>query len=119
LRVLVAGSRTWDDGASIEQVLSSLPRGSTVIHGAARGADQLAGTIAARLGFGVQEYPADWRGKGRAAGIIRNLQMLDTGPDKVIAFWDGKSTGTGHTIDEAQKRGIPVEVIGEHQGEGP
>jgi hypothetical protein len=37
--------------------------------------------------------------------------MLDEKPDLVIAYWNGKSNGTAHTISEARKRGIPVEVI--------
>jgi hypothetical protein len=36
--------------------------------------------------------------------------MLDTDPDVVIAFWDGTSRGTRHTIDSAIRRGIPVEA---------
>jgi hypothetical protein len=37
--------------------------------------------------------------------------MLDQNPGLVIAFWDGKSRGTAHTIGEARRRGIPVEVV--------
>lgn len=116
MRILVAGSRTWQDYTRIVQHLNGYPRESTVIHGAAKGADQLAGTAAKQIGYLVEEYPADWRGKGRGAGFIRNLEMLDSKPDKVIAFWDGQSRGTAHTIEEARKRGIPVEVVLEHPG---
>lgn len=116
MKILVCGSRTWSDYTTMAQWLNGHPRGSTVIHGAARGADQLAGTIARQLGYNVEEYPADWRGKGKAAGFIRNLEMLDQKPDKVIAFWDGASTGTKHMIDEARKRGVSVEVVLEHPG---
>lgn len=82
-----------------------------VIHGDARGADLLAAAAAMRLGFGVRAFPANWKLHGRAAGPIRNLQMLDERPDKVIAFHDGRSRGTQHTIDEARRRGIPVEIV--------
>lgn len=43
--------------------------------------------------------------------MIRNIEMLDQKPDLVLAFWDGASTGTGHTVAEAGKRGIPVEIV--------
>lgn len=43
----------------------------------------------------------------------RNLAMLDEKPDLVIAFQINGSAGTQHTIDQARKRGIPVEV---HRG---
>lgn len=91
-----------------------LPPGTTVMHGGARGPDRLAGAYAESLGFEVEEYRADWKGLGKRAGIIRNLDMLDAGPELVIAFWDGESAGTKHTITEARKRGIPVEEI--HSG---
>ena len=31
--------------------------------------------------------------------------------DKVIAFWNGFSYGTAHTIATATAQGIPVEVV--------
>lgn len=110
MKVLVCGSRTYDRIVVIGARLSQLPRGSEIIHGGARGADQLAAQAAHILGIPEKAYPADWRGKGKRAGIIRNLEMLDQKPDLVLAFWDGESTGTKHTIDEARKRGIPVEI---------
>lgn len=78
-----------------------------ILHGGARGADRLADIIARALGFEVEVYPADWT-LGKYAGILRNLEMLDSKPDLVIAFWDGSSRGTKHTMDAAFKRGIPV-----------
>jgi hypothetical protein len=89
-----------------------------VIHGAAsrkprgveRSADMLADRAARELGFTVEPHPADWKRHGKAAGPIRNLAMLDTKPDLVLAFQRDGSRGTQHTIDEARKRGIPVEV---------
>lgn len=111
MKVLVCGSREWDDVHRIDVRLEQLGRGTTVIHGAARGADRIAGGVATSLGYTVREFPADWRGQGKAAGVIRNLEMLDQKPDLVLAFQRSGSTGTQHTIDEARKRGIPVEVI--------
>jgi hypothetical protein len=54
--------------------------------------------------------PADWKTHGRSAGPKRNLMMLDMKPDLVLAFWDGKSPGTKHLIENARKRGIPVRM---------
>lgn len=111
MKVLVCGSRDWNRPTWIGRRLANLPRGSEIIHGDARGADILAKLYAHALGIPETAFPADWRGKGRAAGIIRNLEMLDQKPDLVIAFQVGGSRGTQHTIDEARRRGIPVEVI--------
>ncbi len=48
---------------------------------------------------------------GRRAGLDRNVRMLDSKPDLALAFWDGQSRGTGHTITEARRRNIPVTVV--------
>jgi hypothetical protein len=115
MKVLVCGSRSW--GADREQTqklygrIASLPLDALILHGAARGADRLAADAAYLHGHSVESFPADWELYGRRAGFVRNLQMLDQEPDLVLAFWDGESRGTLHTIEEARRRGIPVEVI--------
>lgn len=116
LKVLVCGSRDWtnDDQIRFALVLLAAKYGPlTVIHGAARGADQIAGSIATAEGHEVREFPADWRGKGKRAGIVRNLAMLDQEPHVVLAFQRNGSRGTQHTIDEARKRGIQTFVYEE------
>lgn len=130
-KVLVCGSRNWEDRATIKDALDgvALKHGPLhVIHGDCRGADRVAAARAEYLGFQVTAFPADWSVKpdtppGRvrqrydgyrydvAAGRERNLAMLDQDPDLVLAFQTGRSTGTQHTIDEARKRGIPVHVV--------
>lgn len=109
--VLICGSRAWSDPLRIKHRLQQLPRGARIIHGGARGADTTAALYARALGIPEQSYPARWREQGKAAGIIRNIEMLDQKPDLVIAFWDGTSTGTAHTVAEATTRGITVEVV--------
>jgi hypothetical protein len=111
MRILVSGSRTWTDGHAIRSRLKTCGPPGTVITGGARGADQLAETVARSLGFETETYPADWRGKGRKAGIIRNLEMLDSKPDIVLAFQHNNSRGTQHVIDEARRRGIRLWII--------
>jgi hypothetical protein len=111
MKVLVCGSRGWDDADAVTARLLELPAEAYVIHGAASGADQLAAEAAAAIGIPQRAFPADWKTHGKRAGILRNIQMLDEQPELVIAFWDGKSRGTAHTITEAEARGIPVEVV--------
>lgn len=112
--IVVCGSRSWRDSIAIWKVLRGY-QGATVVHGGARGADSLAGKVAEDLGFPVVREPADWRPGGvvdMGAGLKRNIRMLERHqPDLVIAFWDGKSNGTMHTVREARKRGIPVRVV--------
>lgn len=113
MKVLVCGSRDWTDHEAIDRRLGGLPgehEDITIIHGAAPGADTMAAHAAYRRGFVPIAFPADWKTYGKRAGILRNLEMLDDGPDLVIAFQRGESRGTQHTIDAARRRRIPVEV---------
>lgn len=109
-RVLICGSRDWDDIHAIRMALVKLTPTATIIHGAAPGADTAAAWLAEDFGFTVEAFPADWKRHGKRAGILRNLAMLDTNPDLVLAFQKNGSRGTQHTIDEARRRGIPVTV---------
>jgi hypothetical protein len=95
----------------VEAKLATLPAGTVIVHGGARGADRLAAEIASTLGLEVEEHPANWYGHGKSAGYRRNIEMLDSGVEKVIAFWRDGSAGTGHTVKEAHKRGIKVEIV--------
>lgn len=98
LRLLVCGDRNWYDSVVVEKKIREL-NPSIIIHGAARGADSLASSVAKQLGIPVLKFPALWEKYGRAAGPIRNQQMLDEGdPNFVLAFHDDieHSKGTRH-----------------------
>lgn len=103
--------RVPGDVLAVHDRIAALPEGTVVIHGAARGADTLAGGNAELRGLTVEKYPARWSEHGSQAGHIRNDQMLDANPTRVVAFWDGTSPGTGSMIAKTKRRGIPVEVV--------
>lgn len=116
-RVLVTGSRLWDDKATILMALGAqlgLTRGTlTVVHGGAAGADTIAdrwAVQARRAGKPVivETHPADWNFYGRAAGLIRNQEMVDLGADVCLAFPLGASRGTRHCMKAAADARIPV-----------
>src|SRR5262245_29065593 len=114
LRVLVSGSREWDDPDPIRRELEILPRGTIIIHGNARGADRLAHQVAEELGLEIRPCPAEWEKYGKAAGIIRNRQMLqEDQPDLVLAFHPAidQARGTKHMVEIACEAGVPVKVI--------
>lgn len=112
MRVLVCGSREYDNWGYIQQQLDSLTvKIDTIIHGAAPGVDSLAGVWARRNNITEEAYPAQWEKHGKAAGPIRNKQMLDEGkPDLVVAFLSEKSKGTRNMIEQSKKAGIPCIV---------
>ena len=64
----------------------------------------------------IKQFPADWDTHGRSAGYKRNIQMGHYGTH-LLAFWDGKSKGTGSMIDIALRYGLWVKVIyfGKHK----
>lgn len=109
-RVLVCGGRDYGDRDQLFRVLDAAHLANPIvclIHGAARGADQLAGDWALDRDVLCTGYAADWERDGRAAGPIRNQKMLDTGkPDMVIAFPGGR--GTADMIRKAEAAGVPV-----------
>ena len=118
MRVLVCGSRDWTDAALILETLRGVAEVTVVIHGAAPGADTLAGEAARAMGIPVQAFPADWDRYGRAAGPIRNQRMLDEGhPDLVLAFHDdiASSRGTADMFRRALAAGVQVRLVS-HRG---
>lgn len=80
-------------------------------HGGANGADALAGAWAGERGVPVTEFKADWKAYGKAAGPVRNRQLLETWrPDFLVAFEGG--AGTQNCKQTARLLRIPVlEVV--------
>lgn len=113
MRVIVTGSRGWEDRERIELRLSQLPPSptTTIVHGDARGPDRIAGQFAAILGMTVEAHPAEWDRLGKSAGRVRNEKMCLLGADLLIAFWDGESRGTKDMIDRCRVHEIPTEII--------
>lgn len=119
MRVLVCGGRDYRDAGRLERELNSVRNtiGLTVlIHGAAPGADRLAGQWAKKNGIPVEDFPADWFPNGKdggrddGAGFKRNAKMLAEGrPDLVVAFpgW----SGTNDMIERARAAGVRVMEI--------
>ena len=108
-RVIVCGGRNYRDRNRVAAVLGRLDPGTDIIvHGGAPGADRLAADVAAERGFAVEEHPADWDRHGKAAGPIRNQQMLDAGADLVIAFPGGR--GTADMKRRARAAGVAVHL---------
>lgn len=104
-RYLICGGRDFDNYALMEDALAKLilhPEDAIIFHGDARGADSLADRWAREHGVPVKAFPADWDRHKKAAGPIRNRQMLMEGrPDVVIAFPGGP--GTKNMVEQADR----------------
>jgi SLOG family YspA-like protein len=117
MRILVCGDRHWTDYQLILATLLGIGAAPhLIIDGEAKGADSMGNLAAMRLNWKYERYPADWNRYGKAAGPIRNQQMLNAKPDLVLAFHDDltKSKGTANMVKIAKAKGVPVRVIG-HQ----
>ncbi len=128
MRVLCCGDRNYSSYEIIRRELEKLPKDTEIIQGCANGADTISAKIAKVLDLKLLSsignddainnpgFPANWNKYGRAAGSIRNKQMLDEGkPNLVLAFHGNieKSKGTKNMIEQAKKRGIKVLLIKE------
>lgn len=114
-RVLVTGSRDWEDATVIGEALSEVirpvwhDRDVVIVHGACpSGADQMAHEWAEVFGVAVERHPANWRINGKRAGFIRNAHMVNLGADLCLAFIRNGSRGASHTALLAEQAGIPV-----------
>lgn len=111
MKVLVCGSRHFDNYDWLREELEKYEI-TEIIEGGARGADRMAATYARSKSIKFTEFPANWEKHGKAAGPIRNIQMLKEGvPDLVVAFMGPNSRGTAHMVSIAQKAGVETIVI--------
>lgn len=99
----------------IHRVLSAMSdRVSLVIEGGAKGADLLGRKAAEALRIPVSEFPAEWDKHGKAAGPIRNAEMLENAkPTLVLAFHEDPNLGKGTAdmVRRALKARIPVRIF--------
>lgn len=110
-RVLVCGGRRYNNRDKFMGVMRDLDADegpfNHLINGGAGGADYLARQWADIHCVPISHYPANWKQFGRAAGPIRNQQMLDEGrPDLVIAFSGGP--GTADMVARAKSAGVRI-----------
>lgn len=122
LRAIVCGSRFEEDRAYVFHVLDGLAATmglAHVIEGGQRrrdrfrhivgGVDYLAMCWAKERGLTWETVEADWVQHGRAAGPMRNAEMLARRPGAVIAFPGGN--GTEDMIRQARRAGVGVVAI--------
>jgi len=110
LKIIVAGGRDFDDYALLKERLDYYFLGSypTIICGEAKGADSLGRRYAEEHELDIISMPADWKRYGKSAGFVRNGEMAAIA-DGLVAFWDGKSSGTKDMI--ARMTGKQVRIV--------
>lgn len=114
MKTLIFGGRDFDDWRLLDGALTQLHAAygiSEIIEGEAKGADFLARVWAKYTGIPFRGFPADWNKHGRAAGGIRNQQMLDEGrPEYAVGLPGGR--GTADMAQRLRNAGVPLWVVG-------
>jgi len=112
-RLIIAGGRDFNNyhglAKSVDALTKNINDEIQIVCGMARGADRLGEKYAKERGYKVLYFPADWDTYGRSAGYRRNVEMAEAA-DALVAFWDGKSSGTKHMIDIARAKGLDIRV---------
>lgn len=124
--VIMTGSREWADRDAIVTGLSwaCSVAGDVRLelhHGAAQGADTFAAKLWQRWHRAWPEWfappvahPADWRTHGKAAGPIRNSELVAVQPKPLACavFALPGSIGTPDCAGKARNAGIPTKDFG-------
>ena len=113
MKVIVAGSRNFHDSNFIYKKLDFLfskISSIEIVEGGCRGVDLIAKQYAKDRSLPYKEFPANWEVYGKKAGPIRNEQMA-LYADGLVAFYDGKSAGTGNMIQTAQKAKLKIKIV--------
>lgn len=106
----VVGGRDFKDQTKLNNVLDEVSNMGMIVSGGAIGADKMGVDWAKEQNIPYIEFLPDWDKYGKVAGHIRNEPVVRNA-DKVIAFWDGKSTGTADAIDKAKKLNKDLEIV--------
>lgn len=118
-RILITGTRNPLSSAqaalvadTLDLVIGSNDGWMVLVHGACpTGVDALVNGMYPADFATVEQHPADWKAHGRAAGPLRNREMVAAGADVCLAFPMGASRGTRGCIALAQAAGIPTTVV--------
>lgn len=116
MNIAVVGSRSFNDYELLRKeligIIVKLPIDEEIciISGGARGADSLAEQFAKDQGYKTRIFYPEWDKYGRSAGIIRNRYIVEA-CDLLVAFWNGKSRGTNHSIGLARENNKKLKIV--------
>ncbi|MGD2071982.1 MAG: SLOG family protein [Candidatus Thorarchaeota archaeon] len=112
MRVAIVGSREFPDRELVESIIQQLIvdyKNIILVSGGARGVDSWAEEVFHRYNKMVIVHYPDWNKYGKKAGFLRNKLIINDA-NMIIAFWDGKSKGTKHSINLAIEAGKPINI---------
>ena len=110
-KLMIFGSRSITELETVKQAYQEANlEAIEIVSGGAPGVDRLVETLALSLQLPCRVFPADWKTYKKAAGMIRNGEMVAY-CTQGIGIWDGRSKGTLNTIQRLEKKlGHPAYV---------
>jgi predicted Rossmann fold nucleotide-binding protein DprA/Smf involved in DNA uptake len=111
-KLAVVGSRSCKDKQIVFDFLDKNTANiKYIISGGADGPDEFSRAYCQEHGLPILIFYPEWYDKTgafvKSAGFQRNQYIVDEA-DVVVAFWDGLSKGTAHSISIAKKQGKKV-----------
>ena len=115
MRIVIGGCRDFCNYTlfceHMDHVLAFIDdKNITILSGHCSGVDTMAEEYAKQHNLTLEIHPAQWQKFGRAAGPIRNREMVERA-DFVITFWDGQSKGTKSLIELAKKNRKSIKIF--------
>jgi hypothetical protein len=107
-KIAIVGSRTFRNERLLEKTMGDFDP-SMVISGGADGADRMGERWARRHGIETLIFHPDHK-RYRHPYHHRN-RLIAEACDILIAFWDGRSSGTRYTIEYARRIGKRVVIV--------
>jgi hypothetical protein len=107
MKLAIIGSRAIE---KIDLNVYIKEKPTVIISGGAKGIDTIAWEWALRNDIEIVVHRPNYDKDGKWAALKRNDIIIDEA-DKIIAFWNGKSTGTKYVIERAERLNKPLEII--------
>ena len=109
MKIAIIGSRNLF--VDINTIEKYIPDNVTeIVTGGAKGIDKSAEIYASHKAITLTEFLPDYSRYKKGAPLKRNELIADYA-DAAIAFWDGHSKGTLHTINAFNKQNKRVTVV--------
>ena len=111
-KLAIIGSRSFTNYGLAIQIFQDyfIDKVDTIVSGGAVGADAVGRRISKDYLLKYIEFLPDYKQFGKSAPLKRNIDIVNTA-DYLLALWDGKSTGTKHTLGLAKQQKKPTFIV--------